>query len=282
MNQFNKSNYIKEKAKKVWGASPAGSIYAGSFEKGTKKYFETVFTKRMNYECSWLEEIVKFKDFRKRKVLEIGCGAGYDAYLFCKNGADYVGIDIAPENVIVAKDHLSYFGYKPKILEMDVEELSFGKKFDFVYSFGVLHHIPNIRKAVYKINDVLKYGGEFLVILYNKNSFFYWLTIFLYEWILKLGFLKESLEHRLSRIEYTTSNELPLVKVYTKKRMHNLLKECGFNVIDTKIRKFTKEDLPSIPIISKFYRYIPQVVMNFVGDKFGWYICIRTKKCIKD
>jgi len=117
--------------------------------------------------------------------------------------------------------------------------------------------------------------------LYIIKIFFYWLTIFLYEWILKLGFLKESLSHRLSRIEYTTSDELPLVKVYTKKRIHNLLKGCGFKIIDTKIRKFTKKDLPSIPIISKFYRYIPQIVMDFVGNKFGWYICIRAKRILE-
>ena len=276
--QFARSSQVKEKAKKVWGASPAGSTHAIGMTPGTKEFFETVLQKRNNYELPWVEEIVRFEAFKGKKVLEVGCGAGYDAYMFCKNGADFTGIDITPENVEITKKHLSYFGYTPTILEMDAEEVSFEEKFDFVYTFGVLHHVLNIRKALARIREVLQEHGEILVIVYNKNSVFYWLRIFLRDWVLRMGFLRETLGQSLSKIEYTTSSERPYVRVYTMRGICGMLRDCGFDVINTKVRKFTKEDVPGIPGLRRLYKYIPQSMLDSIGRHWGWYLCVKARK----
>lgn len=234
---------------------------------------------RNEYEIPWLFEIVHFKSFRNKKVLELGCGAGYDAYEICSKGADYTGIDIAPENVVRTKKHLEFYGYMPTVIEGDAEDLEFDdESFDVVFSNGVLHHTPNIEKGFREAYRVLKNGGEFWVILYHRDSIFYWISLLLVEHYLKFGFMGKSFKKRLSMIEYTTSSELPLVNVYSRKEMKKMFSNSGFTVKSIWIRKLVKEDLPAIPIVGELWRFIPQRWLDFVGKRFGWYMIAKATK----
>jgi len=272
------SRQIKENSKQVWGASPAGSSYAAGYEKGTKEFFEAVLAQRATQECLWMDEIVNFDRWRGKKVLEIGCGAGYDAYSFYTHGAMYTGIDITPDNPIIARKHLAHFGYTADIRELDVEHMQFVGEFDYVFSFGVLHHVFDLEKALKTINKALKMSGEVQIIVYNKNSIFYYLHIVLFDWILRGKFLKMSLEDRISLIEYTTSSAKPLVRLYTKKSLNRILQQAGFDVIENHIRKLETADLPMFPLSKFIYKYIPQAVLDSLGKFFGWYVSARAIK----
>jgi len=274
-------NINKESAKKVWGATPAGSAFGEGANIGTKEFFENVIKKRSSYEMPWLKEVIPFKTSRNKKVLELGCGAGYDAYEFCRHGADYTGIDITPENIQRTKKHLSFFNYQPAILEGDAEVLNFDNQiFDIVYSNGVLHHTPNISKSFNEAFRVLKNGGFFWVIVYHKNSIFYRISLFLTDHLLKLGFLKRSFKERVSMMEYTTSNKLPLVNAYSRKEVRNLLENAGFMVKSLQVRKLVSDDLPIIPLLSRLWKYIPQSWLDYVGRRFGWYVIAKAEKPI--
>ena len=275
---MNSEASVKEITKSVWGASPAGSTHAKHHSKGTKEFFESVLDRRFSEECKWMDDIVNFAQFNDKNVLEIGCGAGYDAYQFCKHGAHYTGIDITPENPLLTKKHLSYYGYTPRTFEMDVEHLDLEEKFDFIFSFGVLHHTPNIKKALCTIHASLKDNGQAQIIVYNKYSIFYVFHVVLFDWILGLKFLKMSLKDRRSLIEYTTSSAKPLVNVYSKKEIHALCKEAGFEIIKTDIRKLERADLPYIRFISRLYRFIPDAWLDFLGKRFGWYVSVLLVK----
>jgi SAM-dependent methyltransferase len=272
----------KIKSKAVWGATPAGATYGGGAVPGSKDFFESVVYKRSTYEMPWLYEIVPFSSFRRKSVLELGCGAGYDAYELCRNGAYYTGIDITPQNIERTKKHLGYYGYSPEVLEGDAENLSFeGNTFDMVFSNGVLHHTPDIERSFREAYRVLRPGGEFWVILYHKHSVFYWLKLFFTDQILKFGFLKRSLKERLSMIEYTTSKDRPLVNVYSRSQVRKLLHHAGFSVESMWVRKLLKEDLPEIYVIWRLWQYIPQRWLDFLGKYFGWYVIAKaTKPCI--
>lgn len=269
----------KVKARTVWGSTPAGATFGGGAEPGTKEFFENVISKRSTYEIPWLFDLVPFTSFRNRKVLEVGCGAGYDAYEFCRNGAEYTGIDIAPENIERTKKHLSFYGYFPTILEGDAENLQFeNDEFDVVFSNGVLHHTPDIEKSFKEAYRVLKKNGKFWVILYHKNSIFYWVDVLLIDHLLLFGFLKRNLKERLSMIEYTTSKERPLVNVYSRRHLKKLLEKSGFTIKSIWVRKLVKEDLPALPLVGRLWRFIPQQWLDFVGKRFGWYIIAKTTK----
>jgi 2-polyprenyl-3-methyl-5-hydroxy-6-metoxy-1,4-benzoquinol methylase len=268
---------IKKITKNVWGTNPAGWTHASNQEKGTKVFFDRVLTKRFSEECPWLPALVNFASYKDKKVLEIGSGAGYDAYQFCKNGADYTGIDLVPENRILAKKHLSFYDYEPKILEMDAEKMQLFEKFDLIYSFGVLHHIPHIELALTHSFDHLKDNGKVLFIVYNKHSIAYWLGVYL-NWIIRGRFFYETLAYSLGRVEQVGSLERPLVRVYTKKSFCDLLKQAGFCPISVKIRKLERHDLPFYRVLKYVYHFIPESVLEKMSRRWGWYLCVDAVK----
>ena len=277
MNQQEIDKY-KESAKNVWGTTPAGTTFGQGHAKGTKEFFESVLKKRFTYECDWLDGIVNFAQFKDKKVLEVGCGAGYDAYMFCKNGADYTGIDIAPENIETTKKHLGHYGYNPTILQMDASSMLFDNEFDYIYSFGVLHHIPDMERALSKIHCALKKGGKAQIIVYNRNSIFYKLSLIFGVWFWAGKYKTMSLREVLQKIEYTESDKLPWVEVYSKKDLFKIFHKIGFFSMKFDIRKLVYEDIVAVPILGRVLKNFPKKFFDFLGKFFGWYVSVTAEK----
>ena len=98
-------------------------------------------------------------DLQNKDVLEIGCGSGYGAYLLNQlQPKSYIGLDVMTEQVELAQKKYPQF----KFLIQDAEDLSQfeNESKDIVIIFGVLHHIPNWRKAIDEITRVLKPNGS--------------------------------------------------------------------------------------------------------------------------
>jgi SAM-dependent methyltransferase len=267
----------KEAARKVWGSNPAGWVFGGGAAIGTKEYFENVLLRRSSYEQPWLFEVFPFSETRGKAVLEVGCGAGYDAYEFCRNGACYAGIDITPENIERTKTHLGLFGFNGDIRLGDAEKLDFpDESFDFVFSNGVLHHIPNISRGLTEIRRVLKPGGELWMTLYHKNSVFYRLSVCLWKHVLKAGFLEMSLDDRRALIEDTGSDAKPIVNVYSKGEVIKLVQNANLSVTFVGCRKLVHEDFPGT--IYRVIRPIPQKWLDRLGRVVGWYVVVRARK----
>ena len=97
--------------------------------------------------------------------LEIGCGRGVGAEIIVEQfGAQRViATDVDPEQIERAKKNLKS-GFKDKIEFRVADSMALDEpdgKFDAVFSFGVIHHMEDWRKAVKEISRVLKSGGEF-------------------------------------------------------------------------------------------------------------------------
>ena len=269
----------KSEAQAVWGASPAGSIYSKDLAPGTRDFFEKSLRARNDYEIPWLFEVVPFALFKDKKVIELGCGAGFDAYELCRAGADYTGIDITPQNIERTRTHLGFYGFVPKVQEADAEHLPFeDAQFDAAFSNGVLHHTPDMAQSFREANRVLRPGGVFYVILYHKHSIFYWLTLWLFDHLLGGGFRKRTFAERIGKIEYTTSDEIPLVNVYSKTELRKILRDAGFQVESVCVRKLMKEDMPNIPVLRRLWKRIPQKMYDAAGKRFGRYVIAKGVK----
>lgn len=263
----------KSAAKQVWGASPAGTTWALDAEPGTKEFFDRVRAKRSTEELPWLRDVVGFDSFADRDVLEIGCGAGYDAFDFCEAGARYVGVDLTPENIERTRKHLALYGYAPEVLQGDAEALPFPKnEFDLVFSNGVLHHTPDMFRSFEEALRVLRPGGRFCVIVYHRDSVFFRMRLQMYDQIIKGGRKRQSDQDRLSEIEYTTSDARPLVNVYSRSDVKDMLVQAGFRVDAQCVRKLVRDDFPLVIGVNFIVSRVPQGWLDALGRLFGWYV----------
>ena len=129
------------------------------------------------------------KDLKGKRVLEVGPGAGGHSALFSRHGAVVTAIDITPLRAKATAAKFRLLGPDAegcRAMQGDAEALPFDDgSFDIVYSNGVLHHTPSTEKALDEVFRVLKPGGRAVIMLYCKDSWHYWINMWLCVGILK-------------------------------------------------------------------------------------------------
>lgn len=109
-------------------------------------------------------------------VLEVGCGSGRFIWYLRKQYDPFVtGVD--PSDAVFAADELLGKDEKVQIVKATSSNMPFAdESFDFVYSIGVLHHIPETARAMEDCTRKLKKGGYFLTYIYydldNRGKLF--------------------------------------------------------------------------------------------------------------
>ena len=137
---------------------------------------------------------IPYDEIRGKKVLEIGCGSGAHTRLLAAAGADVTAIDLTEFAVKTATQRLQVFGENADIRRMDAESLEFpDSTFDFVWSWGVIHHTSNMDRAIAEIARVLKPGGETRFMIYHSHSL-------MALWIRARAALVPSLRRRLKNL----------------------------------------------------------------------------------
>lgn len=104
--------------------------------------------------------------FRGKKALDAGCGNGRFAYYAAKYGAEVWAIDLGPAVEVARKNTESY---NVHVVQADLHNPPFAlESFDFIYSIGVLHHLPDPEPAFQNLLRFLKPGGVVQIYLYWK------------------------------------------------------------------------------------------------------------------
>jgi ubiquinone/menaquinone biosynthesis C-methylase UbiE len=270
----------KAAAVEQWTADPCGSSVAEG-EPGSRSYFEDLLRARFEY-GPWMPEALGYEETSGLRVLDVGCGQGIDVYRYALAGAEATGVDLTPRHVELARAHLAVMGLEAEIVQGDAEQLPFSDdSFDRVSSNGVLHHTPDMPAALREIRRVLTPGGEARVIVYNRNSFHYWLTQVLYEGVLRRGLLQErSMAGVLSRgVEYSSIGARPLVRVYSPKQVRRLLAEAGFVDVRSTVRHFQPTDTPVTYVLRRWVRALEDPrTLDRIGRVGGWYVVATGRK----
>ena len=101
--------------------------------------------------------------------LEAGCGGGTDLARIASGNARLIGVDLSEgvETAARVTRHLP----NVRVVQADIHQLPFKpSSFDFIYSFGVLHHLPEPSEGFRQLAKLLKPGAPLITYLYEDFS----------------------------------------------------------------------------------------------------------------
>src|SRR5262249_25694600 len=115
--------------------------------------------------------IIPFQELKAKRVLEIGCGMGLHTELMTRAGANVLAIDISDVSVNATTARMKLKGLPSDVRQMDAVDLCFpDESFDFVWSWGVIHHSAFTGRIVKQIYRVLRRNAEARVMVYNLEG----------------------------------------------------------------------------------------------------------------
>jgi SAM-dependent methyltransferase len=154
-------------------------------------------------------------------------------------------------------------GYAYELQVADAESLPFeDDRFDVVYSWGVIHHTPDVPQAAREIVRVLKPGGRFCVMVYNRHS-----LVGLQTWI-RYAALRGRPWVGLRDV-IADHMESPGTQAYTAREAASLFPASQVRV-DTRI---TAYDLR----LGR-RRFLPTWTWSLVPARFGWFHVVSGAK----
>jgi ubiquinone/menaquinone biosynthesis C-methylase UbiE len=263
----------KLNARAQWSQDPCGARYGAKYEFATREFFDEVERHRYQEYAPWMPQVMGFNEFKGKRLLEVGCGMGTDLLQFARGGAICTGIDLTPRSVEISSLHFGLYDMRADFVLGDGERLPFAdESFDVVYSNGVLHHTPDTARAVAEVHRVLRPGGTARVMLYHRNSLYYWTEIILHRGLLRGHFLRgHSTEEIMSRyVEYSSTEAKPLVKVYSRRQARALFKP--FREIKTEVEQMIREELRFLgPLVS-------EKMFARLSRSAGWNVIITARK----
>jgi len=154
-------------------AARTTSAYAGAIRRTGESfgYQWTTFSEMaVDFRENFLQYIypVDSSFFPGKLGLDVGCGFGRHIYNAASFGAEMVGIDLSEAIESTRRNA----GSLPNVhlVQADVYHLPFRPAtFDFVYSIGVLHHLPDPEAGFRAIVPLLRRGGAAFIWVYSKS-----------------------------------------------------------------------------------------------------------------
>lgn len=119
-----------------------------------------------------------------QKVLDIGCGGGILSETLARLGAEVTGIDLAEQNVQIAREHAERAGLRIDYRVQDITTLD--GTFDLVFNLEVVEHVADLPAFIRAGYQRLKPGGLTFVSTINRTPLSYLMAIIGAEYLLKL------------------------------------------------------------------------------------------------
>ena len=221
---------------------------------GTPGFFKDLEEYRFEKLC-YLPRVVDFSGYKGKRVLEVGCGVGIDLVRFAQNGAIVTGVDLAPQSIALAERNFKHYGLSADLRVMNGEALEFDDgEFDMVYAHGVIQYTANAQKMVDELYRVLKPGGEFIGMLYNRRG---WLN-----YMSKV--FKVDLEHE----------DAPVLEKYTIGEFKKMLSQFSKVIViperfpvKSRLQKGVKGMLFNTFFVGTF-----NLIPRFIVRRMGWHI----------
>jgi len=138
---------------------------AESFAYEWKKFSKMI--KEWEYNFNWyFVPLENFHSLKDGVVLEVGCGKGRHTHYVSKYAKEVVSVDLGGAiDVADANNKADNIHF----VQADIYNLPFRENFfDFIFSLGVLHHLPTPEEGFKKILSFLKLNEQILLYVYHS------------------------------------------------------------------------------------------------------------------
>lgn len=125
------------------------------------------------------------RPFEGLSLLDIGCGAGLVAEPLARQGFAVTGVDLAEENIAVAREHAVAQGLAIDYRASAIENLPVEAQFDAITLLEVVEHVPDVPAFVMEAARRLKPGGMLIASTLNRTMKAYALAILGAEYVLR-------------------------------------------------------------------------------------------------
>lgn len=178
MDVSNSSKSPQERSQNWWNQTPMSYDWRQkiTLPEGSREFFEEVDARFYASSPFYrgvqpYERLIPFEKLKDKRVLEIGCGLGLHSQLITQAGGKLTSIDLTPRAAGLTQKRMALKGLESDVRVMDAEHMDFGaEEFDFIWSWGVIHHSARTERIVSEVFRVLRPGGEFRSMVYHKRS----------------------------------------------------------------------------------------------------------------
>ena len=256
-----------------WNRNPMSYDWHGTlpFPEGSKDFFEAVdarfFRSSPFYQGTVpFERLIPFDSLKGKPVLEIGCGLGSHAQLLIQAGSILSAIDLTPKAVELTRKRLSLNGLKADVMQMDAERMTFPDgTFDFIWSWGAIHHSAHPEAILKEAYRVLKPSGELRLMVYHQQSLSAAINLL-------RGVLSGKTLSGMSPADILSHySDGAIARFYTARQLSRMLRTCGFSIRSMRTLG-QKSEL--IPLPGKgWIGRVKSVLLSTVPDRFAiWWL----------
>jgi SAM-dependent methyltransferase len=134
--------------------------------------------------------------------------------------------------------------------------------FDLVYSYGVIHHSPDIAQHIQEIHKLVTPGGEFRFMVYAKNSW-------------KYAMIQKGLD------QFEAQAECPYAEAFTKDDIGQLLDGMF------EIERIRQDHcfMYNVPLykqgqyqLEPWFEAMPPTMREAVREYLGWHLLVKARK----